>query len=228
MNKTHIGETVGIYAIVELMPYKHSDGHALYKGVCTECGFERIAKYSDLKRITNCTHIGVDGEIISKNKSWKNKRIQRIFSDMKQRCYNKNDKDYKWYGAKNIKIDKNWLHNPTLFEEWSLNNGYRDDLTIDRIDEDKDYEPNNCVWITRVNNAKYKSTTSIINVDGEEHTGKDWSLILGLGANRINTYIRKYGMDNTIEFIRRYKASKSLNKNLNLKNKRYIYELYMN
>ena len=116
-------------------------------------------------------------------------------------------------------------NNPKLFEEWSLQNGYTDELTIDRIDEDKDYSPDNCRWIPNVDNTKYKSTTSVINVDGEVHTGKDWSKILGLGTNTINTYVRKYGLYDTIEFIKRYMANPNLkpfNRNQS------IYSVYMN
>ena len=50
---------------------------------------------------------------------------------MKQRCYNPNEKSYKWYGAKGIKICDEWINSPKSFEEWSLQNGYNDNLTID-------------------------------------------------------------------------------------------------
>lgn len=156
---------------------------------------------------------------------WKNKRIGKIYRNIKQRCYNKKDKSYKWYGDKGIKVCDEWLNNPKSFEEWSLQNGYTDELTIDRIDEDKDYSPDNCRWISSVDNSKYKSTTSVINVDGEVHTGKDWSKILGLGTNTINTYVRKYGLYDTIEFIKRYMANPNLkpfNRNQS------IYSVYMN
>lgn len=225
MNKSHIGETVGAFTIVEQMSYKYKDNHSLYKGICKECGFERIAKYSDLKSTTKCTHIRIDGKVAFNKTNWNNKRIKKVFNDMKQRCYNKNNKDYRWYGAKSIKICDEWMDNPSLFEEWAMQNGYDDNLTIDRIDENKDYSPDNCRWITGANNTKYKSTTSIISVGNEEHTGREWADILGLGTNRINTYVRRYGLDNTIEFIKRYIANPNLkqsNKNQN------IYSLYMN
>ena len=144
---------------------------------------------------------------------------------MKRRCYNSNSEDYYRYGARGIRICDEWIDNPLSFEEWALNNGYADNLTIDRIDEDKDYCPENCRWISNKENARYKSTTHKIVVDGELHTGHEWSLILGIGRNVINTYVRKYGIDNTAEFIKRYR------KNPQLKDKRRVnqslYELYM-
>lgn len=225
MITNHIGETAGIFTIVERMPYKYKDNHALYRGICNECGFERIAKYSDLKESTKCTHIRMDGKVGFCKTSWSNNRIKKIFHGMKQRCYNKESSTYRWYGAKGIQVCNEWMDNPLSFEEWAIQNGYDDDLTIDRIDEDKGYSPDNCRWIPNPQNAKYKSTTSLINVNGEEHTGRDWSGILGLGTNVINTYVRRYGLDNTIEFIKRYMENPNLrpfNRNQS------IYSLYMN
>ena len=221
----HLGETVGVFKIIELMSYRDTDGHALYKGVCKKCGLEKVSRYNNFKETTKCTHIGIDGKVINYHVGWTNNRIRNLFHGMKQRCYNKNEKSYKWYGAKGIKICDEWLDNPLLFEKWSFNNGYNDNLTIDRINEDKDYSPDNCRWISNSDNAKYKSTTSVINVDGEEHTGKDWSKMLGLGINRINTYIREYGLDNTIEFIKRFRANPNLRHNNRNKS---IYNVYMN
>lgn len=225
MIDNHIGETVGVFTIVELMPNKDADGHALYKGTCNECGLKRIARYGDLKRTSKCTHVGVGGVVLCDKTNWKNSRIKSIFYGMKQRCYNDKTKSYRWYGGRGIKICDEWLNNPKDFEEWALNNGYNNTLTIDRIDENEDYCPGNCRWADSENNSKYKSTTSLIDVNGEKHTGRDWAQILGIGINTINKYIRKYGPDNTSEFIRRYMANPTLkpsNKN------KSIYGLYMN
>lgn len=206
------------------MPYKDKDGHALYKGVCKECGFERIARYNDLKASVKCVHIGIDGREANRSIDWNNKRIQEIFHGMRQRCYNKNDKNYVRYGAKGIKVCDEWLDNPKLFEEWSLQNGYNDSLTIDRKNSKLGYCPENCRWVTKEFNSKYKSTTSLIEINGEIHSGKDWAKILGFGHNLINTYVRKYGLENTIEFIKRYLKYP----NLNSKTKQNYYDLYMN
>lgn len=224
MSSNHIGEVVGIFTITELMSHKDSDGHALYKGVCNDCGFKRIARYNDLKRAKKCVHIGIDGEVSSDKTNWRNNRIKRIFYGMKQRCYNEKTRSYRWYGKRGIKVCDEWINNPSSFEEWSLNNGYQDNLTIDRIDENKDYCPENCKWVDVENNSKYKSTTSLIDVNGEKHTGRDWATMLGIGVNIINKYIRIYGLENTVEFIKRYMA----NPNLRPHNKNQsIYNLYM-
>ena len=198
-NDNHIGETYGIYTLIEFLNEKDKYGHYLYKGKCKICGYETVRPFSHFSApsaiTNNCKHLDRNGNYYNFNKyNWSNERIGSIFNGIKDRCYNKNNKSYKWYGEKGVKVCKEWIDNPKLFENWALSNGYKDNLTIDRIDENKDYCPENCRWVPNSDNAKYKSTTSLIEVDGETHTGKDWAKILGFGPNLINKYIRKYGL----------------------------------
>lgn len=78
----------------------------------------------------------------------KNKRLYTIYNNMKQRCNNPNLYSYKYYGNKGIIIEPEW-DKFEKFEDWSLNNGYSNNLTIDRIDSNKNYCSNNCRWVTR-------------------------------------------------------------------------------
>ena len=224
MSNKYIGKQIGIYQIAELMPYRHSDRHAIYKGVCVKCGFIIFGKINDLRRTIDCKHVNANGEYKAKRTKWSNNRIGRIFNGMRARCYNSNSDDYKWYGDKGIKICNEWLENPKLFEDWAIQNGYQDDLTIDRIDENKDYCPNNCRWVPNAINAKYKSTTSHICVNGITHSGREWSSILGFNQTLISQYIKKYGLENTTVFIEKYLN----NPNLSPKRGKSYYELYMN
>lgn len=135
---------------------------------------------------------------------------------MKKRCYNSKEEDFRWYGGKGIKICDEWINNPETFQEWALLNGYKDDLTIDRIDENKNYSPENCRWIPLINNSKYKSTTHLIDVDGETHTGREWSELLELGINTINKYLREYDEEIVKDFIRARKKEKIKNRPKNV------------
>lgn len=76
-------------------------------------------------------------------------RLYSIWCNIKSRCYNKNTPAYPYYGAKNIKMCKLWKNNFDNFRFWSYENGYKQGLTIDRIDCDKDYCPENCRWVSR-------------------------------------------------------------------------------
>lgn len=225
--RIHVGEVHGIYTLTDVLEEKDKYGHYIYEGTCNVCGYTKYSHYGDFSGASSittvCRHIQLGGEYIQ-NIHWNNRRIGNIFGGIKTRCYDKNDKAYRWYGAKGIKICDEWMNNPKLFEEWAINNGYADNLTIDRINENKNYCPENCQWITIKRNAKYKSTTSLINIDGEIHTGREWADILHLGTNIINTYIRKYGEENTKDFIRKYLR----NPGNKPKSKQSYYDLYMN
>lgn len=185
----------GIYVDVEPTEKRMKDGHRLYVGKCSICGKIVLQRENEFRtRNKKCQHrfqrINIE-----------NRRLRNIFKGMKQRCYNESDQDFKTYGGKGIEICDEWLDNPSLFEMWSLENGYSDELTIDRINSRLGYCPNNCRWITNEENARYKSTSHLIEVNGETRTGREWALICGLGVNTINEYLRSHDVDDVKEFI---------------------------
>jgi hypothetical protein len=112
---------------------------------------------------------------------------------MKKRCYNPNCKDFKWYGGKGIKICDEWRNDYLKFREWSLGNGHITVLTIDRVDNTKDYEPSNCQWLTQSENSKKRQREGKIQVleyHGEKHGLRDWSIITGINQTTLQTRIR--------------------------------------
>lgn len=92
----------------------------------------------------------------SANSKTHGKSSMRLFyawNGMKQRCYNPNAKSYQHYGHRGIAVCPEWRHDFQAFYDWAIANGYEEGLTIDRLDNDGDYEPDNCQWITRAENA---------------------------------------------------------------------------
>jgi hypothetical protein len=81
-------------------------------------------------------------------------RLYTVYANMKQRCFNPKVPEYNCYGGRGITICKEWLNSFESFFEWAIKNGYEEGLSIDRIDNDGNYEPSNCQWITRSENSK--------------------------------------------------------------------------
>lgn len=204
MEDKHVGENIGIYEVLYLCDYKSNDGHKMYHIKCSECGWENDIQYRRIKNLSNvCNHLTAGGSYVNfngKNK-WKCQRLRKIFDGMRDRCYNVNSNEYKWYGQKGVKVCEEWIKNPLEFEEWALTNGYENNLTIDRINADKDYCPVNCRWITLEENARRAGKVNWITIGDTTLTGRQWAERLGLGIPTVDKYIRLYGMDKTKELI---------------------------
>ena len=119
------------------------------------------------------------------------KRLMRTLQNMKQRCYNPKATSYKRYGGRGILICKEWLDNSDNFYNWALNNGYQDDLTIDRKDVNGNYEPDNCRWANLLVQANNRTDTVFIECDGEVKTVSQWSHEIGVSGSTIKNRFEK-------------------------------------
>ena len=99
-----------------------------------------------------------------------NTRLHSTWSNMKARCNNPNNKRYACYGARGIKVCEEWSNSFEAFYDWAMANGYEDTLTIDRIDNDKGYSPDNCRWATFLEQQRNKRDTVHIEIDGKTLT----------------------------------------------------------
>lgn len=123
-----------------------------------------------------------------------NTRLYKIWISIKERCYNPMRNNYYLYGERGIKVCDEWL-NFENFYHWSINNGYSDELTIDRIDNNLGYRSSNCRWVTNREQANNKMNNRIIEYNKERHTLEEWSRITGIASNTIRMRIDKYGWD---------------------------------
>ena len=105
----------------------------------------------------------------------KHTRLYTIWSGMKSRCYNKKDSHYPRWGGRGIRICSEWLLDFDNFRQWSLHNGYADNLTIDRINNDGNYCPTNCRWVTIAEQNNNQRTNRLITYNGKTQNLKQWS-----------------------------------------------------
>lgn len=120
-------------------------------------------------------------------------RIYYIWKAMKQRCYNVKHVEYFNYGGRGIKVCNEWLDKGNGFSNfynWAIENGYKEDLSIDRINVNGNYEPNNCKWIPFKNQCENKTTSHYISYNGQTHTMKQWSVILNINYDKIRQRIK--------------------------------------
>lgn len=173
--------------------YVKSNGHKESKWVCCcECGNEITVTRTNLKRARSC---GCSkGKYISDSKithGMSNSRLYRIWQNMKNRCYNPNVDRYDRYGGRGITVCEKWRDSFEAFYKWAIDNGYSDELSIDRKDVNGNYTPDNCRWISMEKQADNKSNSRIFEYNGEAHTVSEWSKILDISRDIIWNRIKR-------------------------------------
>ena len=173
------------------------DNAILWLCIC-DCGNHHLARGTYLNRgiITSCgcmkgkkkvATMGTHGMSYS--------RIYGIWKGVKRRCKSPKFRGYENYGGRGIKVCKEWLGEEGFnnFHKWAIENGYQENLTIDRIDVNGDYEPDNCRWITNAEQQYNKRTTYYLTYKDEKKNLKEWAQITGIGASTIRSRVYDYG-----------------------------------
>lgn len=108
-------------------------------------------------------------------------RLYRIWQNMKTRCYNPKHGAYSNYGGRGISVCDEWKTSFLSFYEWAIKNGYTEykHCTLDRYDNDNNYSPSNCRWVTPLEQANNRRTNRYITYNGKTHTVTEWAKILG-------------------------------------------------
>ena len=167
------------------------NGNNLRRSISTSCGCyqKELAQAICIKRNTET------GAPYARTHGLSKTRIYNIWCDMKSRCYREKDNHYSYYGGRGISVCDEWKSDFMSFYNWAINNGYQEDLTIDRIDFNGNYEPNNCRWATvdeQINNRRYNR---MVTYNGKTQTLKQWATEFGINYHTFLSRIDEFNWD---------------------------------
>lgn len=191
------GKRFGRLSVVERAPDYVSPKHQhATRWVCAcDCGNTKIIIANVLKRgeaqSCGCMHQELRHSLTRTHGESKT-RLYHIWNGMRQRCQNENNHAFAHYGGRGISVCEEW-QSYTAFREWSLANGYTDELSIDRIDNDKGYCPKNCRWVSQTVQANNQSKNVYLTFRGITKTRSQWAKEIGVSDALLRDRIDRYG-----------------------------------
>jgi hypothetical protein len=172
------GKKFGRWTVLSFHSFKNK--HTLWNCEC-ECGNTKIIEGSSLKRGGSLSCGCLRSEMLSNRlKKWRSERLKEIYRNIKNRCYNRNVPTYNNYGGRGIVVCKEWIESSLKFQEWSYKNGYTENLTIERVDTNKGYQPDNCRWATMKEQQNNRRDNIKIEHEGEIVTISELSAKTGI------------------------------------------------
>lgn len=189
------GKTIGRITVLENMG-KDKNGGYVWLCKC-ECGIIKNIKSRSLTigtKSCGCFQretVSKNNKIVFTKHKLKGHPINSLWSNIKTRCYNPKGSCYENYGGRNISICEEWKSDFLSFYNWCLNNGWKKGLQIDRIDNNGNYEPNNCRFVTNKENCNNKNNNVCYYVNGERKTATQISEQIDIGYNTIRRRIKK-------------------------------------
>ena len=188
-----IGQRFGKLTVVKFVEMD-SRRQSIWLCKC-DCGKETLVRAGNLRRL----HTRSCGCIQKQHASQMNKgvhnmsgsRMYVVWESMKDRCFNLNCAAYKNYGGRGITVCDEWRNNFKSFYYWAMSHGYTDELTIDRIDVNGNYEPSNCRWITLREQAGNKRSNRILTHNGKSQCLSYWARECGLKVSTLAERLRR-------------------------------------
>ena len=183
-----------------------------YRNKCRckcDCGSVVDVDSYELKRSTKSTRscgclYRESRKYVAKTHGLTNTRIYNIWRSMNARCARQTDTNYKKYGKEGVNVCEEWqTFEP--FYEWAMANGYRDDLTIDRVDNEKGYCPDNCRWATQREQQNNRRNNRKIELNGEVHTCAEWARILNIHPSTLSYRLNVAGLNEKEALTRKVK-----------------------
>ena len=166
--------------------------HTYWNCVC-ECGaFSVVTSYHLTHgRTKSCGCLRSDATILSHTTHGLTEHpLYKVWRAMKERCYLPTNKRFEHYGGRGIKVCDEWKDDFVAFFEWSIRNGYEEGLSIDRINVDGNYEPNNCRWITMDEQSRNKTSNILLTYNGKTQCIAEWSREVGIKEATIRRRIK--------------------------------------
>lgn len=189
-----VGQKFGRLTVIKSIGSKNQQHIWLCK---CECGKETISNTNRLKsgwkRSCGCIQ---KEQLAKRNKEnakhgLNNHPLHGVWHNMKDRCYRELCSEYQRYGGRGITVCDEWLHDFQAFYDWAITHGYTKGLTIDRIDNDGNYEPNNCRWATQKEQQNNRSTNHHLTYNGKTMTISEWADELSVPAYMIRNRVKK-------------------------------------
>ena len=205
------GKKIGRLTIISL---KAKGKRTKWNCIC-DCGKEKIIDGQHLrsKKIISCGCASIERiSILNKTHGQSNTRIYNIWCGMKTRCYDINCHTYSRYGNRGIKVCDEWKNDFQTFYNWAMANGYQDNLTIDRIDVNGNYEPSNCRWVDKYTQSNNTSRNVIIEFMGNYYSAKQLCTFLNINYKKfLYGYHKINNVDKAIEYAKKYKKKENKN-----------------
>lgn len=172
------------------------NGVARWECKC-DCGNVVIVRGGNLKNgaVKSCGCLRHDIGARTKTHGMSKTRLYQTWANMKERCCCKNNPAYGTYGGRGIMICDDWNNSFEAFAKWALSNGYQDDLTIERIDYNKGYTPENCKWISKSDQANNRRSNVKITFNNETHNLSEWCKMYGKNYYLVYNRIHKNKWD---------------------------------
>lgn len=171
------GQRFGRLIVIEKT---QKDGKAMWRCQC-ECGKETVVLGNSLLRgaTRSCGCLWLErtreiNTVLKTRHGARHTRLYYVWIEMKQRCSNPNNKRYVDYGGRGIRVCEEWK-DFAVFQKWALENGYQEGLSIDRINNDENYEPQNCRWANRKTQCRNQRKNHLIIYKGQTKTLTEWA-----------------------------------------------------
>jgi len=175
---------------------KTKGGYEKLKWLCKcDCGNIVSVVGQNLKRGISKSCGCYNSEVLSKRSRIHGESKTRLYNTwihIRDRCHNCNNARYKDYGGRGIKVCDEWRNSYVNFRNWSLTNGYKENLTIERINNDCDYCPNNVTWIPLYEQAKNTRQNNFITYNGKTQILSEWAIELGVKREILKDRIKRY------------------------------------